>query len=109
MITVRKVKIYKNDSGKKPLSEWIESLDVSSSSRIYERIKRIREGNLGDRRSLGGGLYEFRMPFGSGYRMYYFEVNGEEILLLCGGSKSTQSNDIARARKYMIDYKRRLL
>lgn len=93
MITARKVKIYETESGIEPLTEWIESLDECVSTRLYEIIKRVREGNLGDHKNLGGGLYELRIHSGPGYRMYYFEVNGEVILLLCGGSKARQQKD----------------
>ncbi len=109
MSKVKKVRIYKTDLGVKPLSVWIESLDTSIATRIYDRIERLAQGNLGDYKSLGGGLYEFRLHFGSGYRMYYFEVNGEVIVLLCGGNKAKQRKDISNARKYMVDYRRRYL
>ncbi len=109
MITVRKVKMYELESGIEPVPEWIESLDRIGILRIYRRIAKLRKGNLGDHKNLGGGLYELRIHFGPGYRMYYCEVDGEVILLLCGGSKARQQKDIARARKYLLDYKRRLL
>ncbi len=84
MITERKVKLYKTDRGIKPLSVWIETLDPSDAKRIYDRIERLRKGNPGDCKSLGGGLYELRLRFGPGYRLYYFEVKGKVIILLCG-------------------------
>ena len=109
MITARKVKIYKNELGIELVTEWIESLDRIVILRIYERIKRLRKGNLGDYKKLGDGLCELRMPFGPGYRIYFFEVNGLEVILLCGGSKARQQKDIVRARKYLLDYRRRML
>ena len=109
MITIRKVIMYKTEAGVEPVPEWIRSLDGVASRRVSGRINRFREGNLGDHKSLGGGLYESRIFFGPGYRLYYFLVNGEVVLLLCGGSKAKQQKDIICARKYMDDYKKRYL
>ncbi len=109
MIIKRKIILYETNDGVDLVSEWIESLDKRIASRIYGRMKRVEEGNLGDYKRLGDGLCEFRMQFGSGYRVYYFELNRVELVLFCGGIKTRQQKDIARARKYLQDYKRRLL
>ena len=83
-------------------SEWVEELkDCSVQARILERINRIKLGNFGDYKALGGGLFELRLDFGPGYRMYYVRKGSLIILLLCGGDKSTQKKDIAKAKKIM--------
>jgi putative addiction module killer protein len=70
------------------------------------RITRFGAGNFGDSRPIGGGAFESRIDFGPGHRVYY-GMDGDEVILLCGGDKSTQDADIARARQYWKDYKRR--
>ena len=109
MIVEKKVEIYKTDFGIEPFSVWFNSLDNYIASRILDRIERLKDGNLGDWKSLRGGLFELRMHFGAGYRVYFSIQNGEVIILLCGGRKSQQQKDINQARRYLFDYKRRFL
>jgi putative addiction module killer protein len=73
---------------------------------IDVRIARFRGGNFGNSRSLGGGLFENKIDFGPGYRIYY-ATDGNKILLLCAGDKSSQDIDLKRAEKYLEDYKKR--
>lgn len=78
---------------------WHEGLkDERAQRRITARIGRVRDGSLGDVRSLGGGLSELKIDYGPGYRLY-FAIRGQQlVLLLCGGDKSSQQRDIERAR-----------
>ncbi|MDH3605173.1 MAG: type II toxin-antitoxin system RelE/ParE family toxin, partial [Candidatus Tectomicrobia bacterium] len=69
------------------------------------RLRRVRLGNLGDHRSVGEGVFELRLDFGPGYRIYFARIGNEVILLLSGGDKSTQTRDIAQAKLYFSDYK----
>ena len=82
-----------------PLVEWMSVLDVTTRARIRARIDRIEDGNFGDVKALGGGLFELRLDFGPGYRIYFGKA-GDEIHLVRGGDKSSQSSDIAQARKF---------
>lgn len=70
------------------------------------RLARIRKGNLGDCKAVQGGigLYEIRIHFGPGYRIYYGVKGKQILLLLCGGDKGAQKNDILKAKKYWCDY-----
>lgn len=69
------------------------------------RIARLRLGNLGDSKSVGQGVYELRVHFGPGYRIYY-GLDGEKlVLLLCGGDKKTQKKDIEKAKAFWENYK----
>ncbi len=68
---------------------------------IAGRLLRIEQGNLGDHKALGEGLYELRFTFGAGYRVYFAQEGNQIILLLIGGDKSTQSRDIEKARDIM--------
>ena len=92
--------------GKKPILDWIYSLkDGRTMGRIVERIKRLESGNLGDFKKLDTEISELRFKFGSGYRVYFSEVNNVIVLLLCGGDKSTQSKDIKKAKEYLQIWK----
>lgn len=78
---------------------WLRQLrDVSGRGRILARLERLAEGHDGDARMLSGGLHELRIGCGPGYRVYYVRRGGALLLLLCGGDKSTQQQDIWRAR-----------
>ena len=81
--------------------------DVKARARIRVRINRIRLGNFGDCKPVGSGVSEFRIDYGPGYRVYFGRVGEKPVLLLCGGSKKNQENDIKLAKEYWYDYKRR--
>ena len=100
------IEIYQNNQGKSPYITWFESIkDLKVISKISIRIARVRLGNLGDYKSLGGGLYELRIDEGPGYRVYFAHpVKENIILLLIGGSKKTQTKDINKAKQYLNDY-----
>ena len=87
-------------------ARWLSKLkDRSAIAKILVRIESLRQGNTGDSKSLGSGLHELRMHSGPGYRIYYTRKSGLVILLLCGGDKSSQSKDIAHARRIMTELK----
>ncbi|OGY92026.1 MAG: addiction module killer protein [Candidatus Komeilibacteria bacterium RIFCSPLOWO2_02_FULL_48_11] len=101
------VKIYQNSNGDEPFITWLESLrDETTRLRIRKRLRRIEQNNLGDAVSAGEGIYELRMHFGPGYRVYFGYSGPEEILLLVGGDKSSQVHDIQKAKHFWQDYKR---
>ena len=82
--------------------KWLAALkDRSAVTRILSRLYRMEKGNLGDVKSVGQNLFEARLFFGAGYRLYYTLEGSTIILLLCGGDKSTQEKDIEKARKIM--------
>ena len=77
---------------------WLKALrDSQAKERIFERIRRLRDGNPGDVKSVGKGVSEMRISYGPGYRLYYTQRGKALVLLLCGGDKSSQKADIARA------------
>ena len=73
--------------------------DKTGKFLIASRISRLREGNPGDSGPVGEGLSEMRIHYGPGYRVYYKDTGREIIILLCGGDKSTQQADIAKAQR----------
>jgi len=91
-ILKKQLKVYVTEDGRKPFIEWLESLeDKTIRYRIKERLDRVALGNLGDHKFISDGVYELRLVFGSGYRIYYGNEGKEIILLLCGGDKSSAS------------------
>ena len=80
--------------------EWFMALrDGGVKARIQARIDRLEFGNFGQRRELKGGIGELKLDFGPGYRIYYSRLGRVLVILLCGGDKSTQADDIALAAK----------
>ena len=67
-------------------------------------LLRLAMGNFGDHKSLGGGLWELRIDYGPGYRVYFTRCGNMVVILLCGGDKRTQTADINRARKLAEEY-----
>jgi putative addiction module killer protein len=95
-------------TGKKPFKEWLDGLkDIVVRQKVRIRLDRVRLGNLGKNRSVGEGIYELKVDYGPGYRVYYGLEGKTVVLLLLGGDKSTQKKDIAQAKMYWEDYKRR--
>jgi putative addiction module killer protein len=82
---------------------WFQTLrDRTAKGRIAARIERVQLGNFGDTKSVGDGVRELRMDFGPGFRVYFTQRGERIILLLCGGDKSSQQRDIARARQLAL-------
>lgn len=87
-------------------AKWLKRLkDANARARINVRLKRISlTGNLGDTKSVGDGVYELRVDYGPGYRVYYSQRGKEVLLLLIGGDKSSQQKDIEKAKKINAEY-----
>lgn len=101
-----KISVYTTVDGKAPFLNWLESIkDFQVRRRIQLRIDRLEIGNFGDTKQIDNSLYELRLFFGSGYRVYYTIENDKLVILLMGGDKSTQSKDIKKAKEYLQDYK----
>lgn len=79
---------------------WIDGLkDMRAVARIEVRLRRLSLGHLGDAKSLGDGVSEMRIDYGPGYRLYFTRRGDRIVILLCGGDKKRQSDDIARAKQ----------
>ena len=105
----KRIRIYRTQAGRLPFIEWYTSLrDHQGAAKIRVRLRRVRQGNLGDHKSVGAGVVELRIPFGPGYRVYMGLSGDQIVILLSGGDKSTQAQDIFQAYSYWMDYKRHL-
>lgn len=81
-------------------STWFAKLgDIQAKARIVARIRRVELGNLGDTKSVGGGVSELRIDYGPGYRVYFTKRGNTLVILLCGGDKKTQKRDIETAKR----------
>src|SRR5690242_15455816 len=90
MIEVRRTDVF---------SRWLDHLrDDQAIARVLTRIYRLSLGYFGDTKPVGNGVSELRIDYGPGYRLYFARVGSSVILLLAGGTKKTQQNDIARAK-----------
>ena len=99
---------YRRPDGSAPFDEWYGSVpDLAGRLRVMERIYRMAEGNFGDRVAVGEGVFELRIHFGPGYRIYYGRQGEVLVLLLCAGSKKSQTTDIVNAKRYWREWKAR--
>ena len=102
------IRHYLTVSGKDLYQGWLDKLkDLRGRVTIQRRIDRIANGNFGDHRFCRDGVWELRIQFGPGYRVYYGREGKTVVVLLCGGSKRTQSADINEAVRYWLDYQQR--
>ena len=103
----REIGVYQTPNGREPFNEWLSTIhDIETQARIQARLERLEDGNLGDCRSVGEGVFELRIHFRAGYRIYFGQIGNTIILLLCGGDKSSQRRDIERAKTYWLEYKK---
>src|SRR5205809_7053977 len=108
MGNVVEIRHYLSRAGRDVFDDWLSRLaDPRLQAKIANRINRLAAGNFGDSKALGQGLFELRIDWGPGYRVYYAMLGRWCVLLLCGGDKRRQSSDIDRALEYFKDYKER--
>lgn len=97
--------IYICRNGYEPFTDWFESIrDARDRRRILARLRRLERGHLGDYKPIKNGVFELRLFFGPGYRLYYGVDCGSLVVLLCGGDKSSQASDIKKALSYWQEY-----
>ena len=102
------IRHYVTASGNDLYQQWLDGLkDVKGRVIIQRRIDRVTNGNFGDHRFCRDGVWELRIDYGPGYRVYYAREGETVVLLLCGGSKRSQSAAIKEAARYWLDYRRR--
>jgi len=105
---VAEVLRYLSESGTDVVQQWLDGLrDKQARARIAARFLRFAAGNFGDCKPVRDGVWEMRIDWGPGYRVYYAMTGRTRVLLLCGGDKRKQASDIRRAVAYWQDYQRR--
>jgi putative addiction module killer protein len=101
------LKEYEKSNGRSPFGEWFDSLAVAAASEITVALTRLKEGKHSRVEPVGSGVYEYKVHFGPGYRVYFGKDGEKIIVLLCVGHKKGQQKDINRALEYWQDYKAR--
>lgn len=95
---------YQTEHDSVPFQDWLAGLDAMTKAKIQRHVERMKLGNFGDSKHLRSGVFEKKIDFGPGYRLYFGREADKIIVLLCGGNKGTQGRDIDRAIKYLRDH-----
>lgn len=104
----KELRFYRTKEGKEPFVGWIEQLkDKVGRANITNRLNRVAIGHYGDCESVGDGVFELKIHYGPGYRIYFSEQEHTIVLLLLGGSKRTQAKDIKKAKQYWAEFRGR--
>ena len=104
-ITMKKLRFYQTENGKEPFKNWLESVkDKAAMAQINNRVRRLALGQRGDCKRVGNGVFELRIHYGPGYRVYFSEQGKELVILLLGGDKGSQKRDIKQATLYWKNY-----
>ncbi len=98
--------IYKTVNRKEPFNDWLDSLDKSVRGRVEARIDRLEGGQFGNAKVLKDGLFELKIK-SPAFRIYYSMIRKQVVLLISGGDKTFQSDDIKKAKIYLEDYRSR--
>jgi putative addiction module killer protein len=109
MLPLRTVEVleYLDRNGRSPYAAWFDSLNAPAAARVAVALAGLEQGNLSNVKGVGAGVYEYRIDFGPGYRVYFGKDAERFVILLGGGTKKRQQNDIADAVARWRDYKKR--
>jgi len=97
---------FLNSAGVSPFARWRDNLDSVTRSRVTLAVYRLESGNFSAAKGAGDGIYESRLDFGPGYRIYFGKDGEKLVILLGGGTKKRQQSDIEAARALWLEYKR---
>jgi putative addiction module killer protein len=101
------VREYVDAKGRSPYAAWFENLNAQAAAKITTAVTRISLGNFSSVESIGSGVFEYKLDFGPGYRIYFGKDGEALVILLGGGTKRRQQRDINAALANWRDYKRR--
>ncbi|MGD0151642.1 MAG: type II toxin-antitoxin system RelE/ParE family toxin [Xanthobacteraceae bacterium] len=101
------IRSFVASDGRVPFQAWLDSLDSQTQARIAVALTRLSRGNRSHVKGLGGGIAELKLDFGPGYRIYFGQDGETLVILLAGGTKRRQSEDIATAKARWVEYKAR--
>ena len=102
-----KVKEYLNKTGKSPYAVWHNHLDAKAAAKVSTALYRLEQGNFSNTKGVGGGIFEYKLDFDPGYRIYFGKDGERVVIILGGGTKKHQQQDIDAAKAYWRDYKTR--
>jgi putative addiction module killer protein len=98
---------YQDPAQRSPFNAWFDGLDAQAATKINVALTRLGQGNTSTVKSVGSGVLELRVDFGPGYRIYFGRDGHDLVILLAGGTKRRQQQDITTALDRWVDYKRR--
>ena len=98
---------YIDAQGNRPFASWFEALDPAAAAKVTIALTRMEQGNFANAKGVGTSVYEYKIDFGPGYRIYFGKDGDTLVILLGGGAKKRQQKDIAAAQACWADYKRR--
>ena len=98
---------YVDRAGRSAFGVWFDGLDSAASAKVFAAVTRMKLGNFGDVKPVGGGVSERRIDYGPGYRLYFGRDGSRLVILLAGGTKRRQQKDIERAKAAWGEYKQR--
>lgn len=98
---------YVDDRGNRPFASWFEALSHEAAAKVTIALSRMEQGSFSNAKSVGAGVYEYKIDFGPGYRIYFGKDGDTLVILLGGGTKKRQQRDIEAAQASWADYKRR--
>jgi putative addiction module killer protein len=101
------VREYLDTAGRSPFTKWLRALNVHAAVKVATALERIAEGNLSNVKTVGGGVLECKVDFGPGYRIHFGRDGDRLVILLAGGMKKRQQEDIRRAKANWDDYRNR--
>lgn len=101
------IREYLDDAGRSPFGRWFDGLDATAAARVTTALARVEQGNFSQVKGVGAGVFEYRIDFGPGYRIYFGKDGDTLVILVGGGTKKRQSQDIALAQERWGDYKQR--
>jgi len=104
---VIEIREYLETGGRSPFARWFDSLNAPAAAKVTSHLTRLQGGNFSAVKGVGGGVFECRIDFGPGYRVYFGKDGETLIILLGGGAKKRQQGDIHTAKLLWQDYKRR--
>jgi putative addiction module killer protein len=98
---------YVDESGNKRFAQWLDDLDAMAAARVTVALARMEQGNFSNTKGVGSGVFEYRIDFGPGIRIYFGRDGDSLVILIAGGTKKRQQQDIAAAKECWAAYKRR--
>ena len=98
---------YLDGTGSSPFAAWFRSLDAAAAAKVTTALRRLELGKFSNIKGVGAGVFEYRIAFGPGYRLYFGKDGDAVVILLGGGTKKRQNSDIVAAHERWADYKKR--
>lgn len=98
---------YLDQKNQSPFGRWLETLDALAAAKVTTALARLEQGNFSNVKGVGAGVFEYRIDFGPGYRVYFGKDGETLVILVGGGTKKRQQADIATAQERWTAYKRR--